>query len=56
MWVLFGSLFMLSNFYLVDLHNGICVAIEHLGGSMNTDRIENGPPLIQSWLWEVHVC
>ena len=53
MWLLFGSFFMLSNFYYIDLYNETCVSIEHLGGSMSTNRIENGPPLIQSLLWEV---
>jgi hypothetical protein len=33
-----------------------CVAIESLGGSMSTNCTENGPPLIQYWLSEVHVC
>ena len=55
MWVLFGSFFMFSNFYPLDLQNRIGVALENLGGSMSTNQNENGPPLIQHWLSEVFV-
>ena len=50
MWVLFGLFFMLSNFFPVDLDYENYVSIEHLGGSMSTNWIENGPPLIQFML------
>jgi len=32
-WVLFGSFFMISNFYPLDLQNGTCVAIENVRGA-----------------------
>ena len=30
MWVLFGSFFMFSNFYQLDLHNKTCIAVANL--------------------------
>ena len=55
MWVLFGSFFMFSNFYPLDLEIATCVGLENLGGSMSTNQTENGPPLIQYWLFTVFV-
>ena len=38
MWVLFGSLFMFFNFYLLDSHNKTCVAIANLWWCVSKPR------------------
>ena len=45
MWVLFGSFFMFSNFYQLDLHNETRVAITNLQWNARNNRIENRPYL-----------
>ena len=52
MWASFGSFFMFSNYYWLDLHNETCIA----SASINKNCIEDWTYPNFTWLLEVHIC